>query len=63
MTDAFDRQRGHLFPWVPVAYGIGIGIYFALGRTRATRPGRAGADGDRGGSAPRRDAACGTARS
>ncbi len=30
LTDAFNRQRGHLFPWVPVAFGIGIGIYFAL---------------------------------
>ncbi|MDJ0639402.1 MAG: ComEC/Rec2 family competence protein, partial [Paracoccaceae bacterium] len=26
----FDRQRGHLFPWVPVLYGSGIGLYFAL---------------------------------
>jgi competence protein ComEC len=26
----FDRQRGHLFPWVPVAYACGIGLYFAL---------------------------------
>ena len=32
LSDAFDRQRGHLFPWLPVAYGIGIGSYFALGR-------------------------------
>ena len=26
-----DAQRGHLFPWLPVAFGTGIGIYFALG--------------------------------
>lgn len=26
---ALDRQRGHLFPWVPVFFGIGIGAYFA----------------------------------
>lgn len=24
------RQRGHLFPWVPVFLGVGIGIYFCL---------------------------------
>ncbi|MBU2962160.1 ComEC family competence protein [Citreicella sp. C3M06] len=24
-------QRGHLFPWVPVALGIGIGLYFLPG--------------------------------
>ncbi|MCR8547341.1 ComEC family competence protein [Salipiger sp. P9] len=24
------RQRGHLFPWVPVALACGIGLYFAL---------------------------------
>ncbi len=23
-------QRGHLFPWVPVAFGLGIGLYFLL---------------------------------
>ncbi|MBV0911557.1 ComEC/Rec2 family competence protein [Anianabacter salinae] len=23
-------QRGHLFPWVPVAFGTGIGLYFAV---------------------------------
>lgn len=23
-------QRGHLFPWVPVAFGSGIGLYFLL---------------------------------
>jgi competence protein ComEC len=26
----FDRQRGHLFPWLPVAYAVGIGVYFSL---------------------------------
>lgn len=25
-----DAQRGHLFPWVPVCVGLGIGAYFAL---------------------------------
>ncbi len=25
-----EAQRGHLFPWVPVALGLGIGGYFAL---------------------------------
>ena len=25
-----DGQRGHLFPWVPVALGCGIGLWFAL---------------------------------
>ncbi|MEL6644598.1 MAG: ComEC/Rec2 family competence protein [Pseudomonadota bacterium] len=25
-----DGQRGHLFGWLPVAFGAGIGIYFAL---------------------------------
>ncbi|WP_323368571.1 hypothetical protein [Profundibacter amoris] len=24
------RQRGYLFPWVPVCLAFGIGIYFAL---------------------------------
>ena len=24
------RQQGHLFPWVPVFYGLGVGGYFAL---------------------------------
>lgn len=27
---AIDGQRGHLFPWCPVFYGLGIGAYFAL---------------------------------
>lgn len=26
----WDRQRGHLFPWVPVCLACGIGLYFAL---------------------------------
>ncbi len=30
ISGLLDRQRGHLFPWVPVCYGIGIGAYFAL---------------------------------
>ncbi len=25
----FDRQRDHLFPWVPVALATGVGLYFA----------------------------------
>ena len=24
------RQHGHLFPWAPVLYGTGIGVYFAI---------------------------------
>lgn len=28
--DVLNAQRGHLFGWVPVLLGIGIGIYFAL---------------------------------
>ncbi|ANT59119.1 competence protein [Salipiger sp. CCB-MM3] len=27
---ALRRQRGHLFPWVPVCFGLGIALYFAL---------------------------------
>ena len=27
---AIDRQRGHLFNWTPVAFGTGIGFWFAL---------------------------------
>jgi competence protein ComEC len=27
---AFERQRGALFPWVPVVLGLGIGWYFLL---------------------------------
>ena len=23
-------QRGHLFPWVPVMFAVGIGIYFSV---------------------------------
>ena len=26
----FARQQGHLFPWAPVFYGIGIATYFAI---------------------------------
>ncbi len=29
---ALEAQRGHLFPWVPVLLGAGIGIYFRLGQ-------------------------------
>ena len=29
---ALEAQRGHLFPWVPVLLGAGIGLYFQLGR-------------------------------
>jgi competence protein ComEC len=32
VSSVFDRQRGHLFPWLPVFFGIGIAIYFALRR-------------------------------
>jgi competence protein ComEC len=27
---AIDRQRGHLFPWAPVALAVGVGTYFGL---------------------------------
>ena len=27
---AFEEQRGHLFPWAPVAIGTGIAVWFAL---------------------------------
>ncbi|MEL6595554.1 MAG: ComEC/Rec2 family competence protein [Pseudomonadota bacterium] len=30
LTNALETQRGHLFCWVPVAMGLGIGAYFAL---------------------------------
>ncbi len=30
VLDAVEAQRGHLFPWVPVALACGIGLYFAL---------------------------------
>lgn len=30
VLDALETQRGHLFPWVPVALAIGIGAYFGL---------------------------------
>lgn len=29
---ALDRQRGHLLPWLPVALGTGVAVYFALPR-------------------------------
>ena len=25
-----QAQRGHLFPWVPVCFGLGIGLYFLV---------------------------------
>ncbi|WP_306154419.1 ComEC/Rec2 family competence protein [Roseovarius sp. MMSF_3281] len=31
LLDAWLAQRGHLFPWVPMCLGLGVGIYFALG--------------------------------
>ncbi len=30
IAEVIDGQRGHLFPWAPVFFGIGIGAYFAL---------------------------------
>ncbi len=30
LTGGWARQEGHLFPWAPVLYGSGIGLYFAL---------------------------------
>lgn len=30
LQDALLAQRGHLFPWIAVAYGTGIGIFFLL---------------------------------
>ena len=30
MQAGLSGQRGHLFPWVPVALAGGIGLYFAL---------------------------------
>nr|WP_216665374.1 ComEC/Rec2 family competence protein [Pseudoruegeria sp. HB172150] len=30
LASAVEAQRGHLFPWVPVVLGAGIGLYFAL---------------------------------
>lgn len=38
ITTLFDVQRGHLFPWLPVFFAAGIGIYFAL----ASEPGLRG---------------------
>lgn len=34
-SSVFDLQRGHLFPWLPVFFGTGIAIYFALRREPA----------------------------
>jgi competence protein ComEC len=31
LVDAWLAQRGHLFAWVPVCLGLGVGIYFAIG--------------------------------
>ncbi|NSY37001.1 ComEC/Rec2 family competence protein [Leisingera sp. ANG59] len=30
VSDVLQRQRGNLFPWVPVFLGAGIGVYFSL---------------------------------
>ncbi|UWQ26441.1 ComEC family competence protein [Leisingera aquaemixtae] len=30
ITDLLQAQRGHLFPWIPVFLGTGIGAYFSL---------------------------------
>ena len=30
LVDLLDLQRGHLFPWAPVLFAIGIGVYFGL---------------------------------
>lgn len=30
IVDEIERQRGHLFPWVPVVFACGIGTYFGL---------------------------------
>lgn len=30
LADTLQKERGHLFPWVPVFLGIGIGLYFVL---------------------------------
>ncbi len=30
IVDRVEAQRGHMFPWVPVALAVGIGIYFTL---------------------------------
>jgi competence protein ComEC len=38
MDAALQGQRGHLFPWVPVMCGLGIGVYFLL----PAEPGRTG---------------------
>ena len=46
LVDAWLAQRGHLFAWVPVCLGLGVGIYFALGwEPRAQHYGALGALG------------------
>ncbi|EBA03324.1 competence protein [Rhodobacteraceae bacterium HTCC2150] len=30
LIDELDQQRGHLFGWVPIGLGLGIGLYFHL---------------------------------
>ena len=35
-TDIFEREADRLFLWVPVCFGIGIGLYFSLPREPAT---------------------------
>ena len=29
-SGSFERQHAHLFPWAPVFFGVGVGLYFAL---------------------------------
>lgn len=31
LLDVWLAQRGHLFAWVPVCLGLGVGLYFSLG--------------------------------
>ena len=35
ISEAVQGQRGHLFPWVPVCLGTGVGVYFLLPREPA----------------------------
>lgn len=30
LAETFDAQRGHLFPWAPVCFAVGIGLFFSL---------------------------------
>lgn len=30
LSDAFGRQQGYLFVWMPICLGVGIGIYFSM---------------------------------